>query len=114
MSNPSFGDIFLVKFHPSAGNELKRYRPAVIMSNKTNEIDKRFTLIAPLTTKTSKYNPECELHVSENTTGIDKPAILLAWYLRTVDINRLENKLGRLAEQDINKLKEIIANVFEV
>lgn len=104
------GDIYLVRFHPSYGQELKRYRPAVIISSQINQIDPRFTLIAPLTTNTQKQNKKHELLIQN--PSLEKNSLLLTWYLKTIDIVRLEKKIGRLSPSDIKKLKSNLQKLF--
>lgn len=109
--NLSVGDIYLVRFHPSIGSALKRYRPAVIVSGIVNKIDGRFTLIAPLSTNTKKLNKDYEFIVKSNES-LEKDSVVLPWYLKTIDVVRLEKKLGALAKEDLTvlqaKLRKII------
>lgn len=104
------GDIYLIRFHPAFGAELKRFRPAVIVSEKVNQTDEHFTLIAPLTTSTKKTN-KYELSI-KNNTSLEKNSTLLLWYLRTIDTLRLERKLGTLNKTDITKMKQTLKNLF--
>lgn len=106
--SPKFGDIYLVRFHPSIGSELKRYRPAVVVSSK--EVDPRFTTIIPITSNTKKYSYPYSLKIENNC--LDKPSALLPWYLRTVDKTRLERKLGILNESQRQELKKALAGIL--
>ena len=107
----SFGDVYLVRFHPAVGSELKRYRPAVIVSDKVNSIDSRFTLIAPLSANLKNLNVEYELAVND-AEFLEKTSVILPWYLKTIDVIRLEKRLGSISESDKAKLKGKIAKVF--
>lgn len=109
--NLKFGDIFLVKFHPGQGNELKKFRPAVIVNNKVQKIDSRYTIIAPLTTDLQVKNKNFEIEIIPSE-AIDRPCLLLCWYLWTIDTNRLINKLGTLSEEEQKKLKESLSKFF--
>ncbi len=105
-----FGDIFLVRFHPVIGSELKRYRPAIVVSEVVNKIDSRFTLIAPLTSNTKIYNKKYEIIVEND--ALDKTSALLLWYLKTVDVIRLERKLGKLDVNETVQIKKILNKVL--
>ena len=107
-----FGDIYLVKFHPAYGQELKRYRPAVVASTVANQIDSRFTTICPLSTKIKPKLSAYELQLDSKTPGIDCESILISWYIRTVDTNRLQSKIGELIPLDKNKFKQQLTNIF--
>lgn len=104
------GDIYLCRFHPSIGSELKRYRPAVIVSSKVNQIDNRFILIAPFTTNTKKTNRHFELTIS--TPSLEKKSTLLTWYMRTIDVNRLEQKIGQLSKQEVVEMNKILKKLL--
>ncbi|HEX7018008.1 MAG TPA: type II toxin-antitoxin system PemK/MazF family toxin [Patescibacteria group bacterium] len=103
------GDIYLVRFHPSTGRELKKYRPAVIISATISKIDPRFCLVAPLT-RTKSNNP---WELSLKNTALEKDSTLLCWYLRTMDINRLEKKLGALSNQQIEEMRKTVSSLVK-
>ena len=106
---PKIGDIYLVRFHPSTAKELKRYRPAVSVSQKVIDIDPRFALIAPLTTYTKPAN-SAEILITN--PALEKPSLLLSWYLWTIDQSRLVKKLGQLTPKDISKIIHAIESLF--
>lgn len=107
----TIGDIYLVRFHPAVGSELKRYRPAVILSSQFTQIDQRFVLIAPLTSNITKQAKQYELLI--NNPSLDKPSLLLTWYLRTIDKNRLMSKIGQLDKTTITKMQKMVKKLFK-
>ncbi len=108
---PKAGDIFLVKFHPGYGTELRKYRPAVIVSDRVTLADQRFALIAPLTTSTKIFHPRTELTIKRNP-ALEKDSVLLCWYLWTIDVDRLVRKLGSLSLTDQHKMTEMLRDLF--
>ncbi|OGC38632.1 hypothetical protein A3K42_01140 [candidate division WWE3 bacterium RBG_13_37_7] len=107
-----FGDVYLVKFHPAMGQELHKYRPAVILSDKTNEIDSRFVTIAPFTTKISKSKNFEILFKTSEVPFLDKNSLLLLWYIRTTEIDSLEVKLGEISDIKKKELKNNLVKLF--
>lgn len=107
------GDVCVVRFHPAFGAELKRFRPAVVVSGKVQKLDSRFCLIAPLTTNIKNLNKAGEVLVKSDGFLEEDSAVLL-WYLRTVDVNRLERKIGRLSDVEIAKMKAKLKRIFEL
>jgi mRNA-degrading endonuclease toxin of MazEF toxin-antitoxin module len=105
MSNYKVGDIVLVKFHPGAGAEFKKYRPAVVMADLTH-IDSRFIMVAPFTTNI-KDQQSAELLIAKNPI-LEKDSLLLCWYLRTFDQRRIIKKLGQLQEKEIEACRNIL------
>jgi mRNA interferase MazF len=109
MVHPKFGEVYIVRFHPSLGSELKRFRPAVVASDAISVCDPRFTLIVPLTTHTKSRN-EFELPVSAKF--LDKESLILSWYLYTVDNVRLQQKLGTLNSTTLVLLRSNLRKLF--
>lgn len=106
------GTICLVRFHPSIGSELKKFRPAVVISDKINQTDSRFVLIAPFTTSIKSLDPHSELLIKKGT-ALEKDSALLCWYLRTIDVNRVQATLGRLTPEEIAKMKQLTQGFFK-
>lgn len=104
------GEIYLVKFHPSLGKEIRKFRPAVIMfdSQVTG-----FVTVAPLTSilKINQKNIEFIIN-SSPTNGLEKTSLLLGWYLRTIDDTAIQKKLGKLDKSDFVKLKLLLSKVI--
>lgn len=106
------GEIYLVRFHPAAGAELKRFRPGVIISGRVNKFDPRFTLIAPLTTG-EVINNRCEMAIKRRE-DLAKDSTLLVWYLRTVDVRRIGGKIAELNQQEVKILKKKLKNLLDL
>ena len=102
----------MVRFHPAAGAELKRYRPAVIISSQTTIFDPRFVLIAPLTTGgivSKKYEM-----VIKRRDDLAKDSTLLVWYLRTIDVRRIGIKIAKLNQRQVKILKIKLRNLLDL
>ena len=102
----------MVRFHPAAGAELKRYRPSVIISSQTTIADSRFALIAPLTTGgivSKKY----EMAIKRRG-DLAKDSTLLIWYLRTVDVGRIGGKIAELNQREVKILQQKLKNLLDL
>lgn len=112
---PKAGEIYLVRFHPAVGSELKKYRPALVISSTLSKIDNRYTAVMALTTKaipkTKRY--EIKLNVRDYDF-LATNSYILTWYVRTIDRSRLVQKLGILDTQTqtevLKKFKEVFFN----
>lgn len=106
-----FGDIYLTKFHPVRGSEIGKYRPAVVVNEQINKIDDRLVMIAPITSARVDKRNEFEL-VLKKDRNLKKTSYLLLWYLRVIDVNRLEYKIGTLPKSAINRAKAALKNLM--
>ena len=108
-SKPKIGEIYLVKFHPGIGSELKKYRPAVVIST-LSYIDTRFVTVAPLTSSKKIILPDYEVKIKKGN-GLEKDSILMTWYLKTIDISRVVYKIGQLTDSEMSEVKKILSKV---
>ena len=99
-------EIILVNLDPTNGSEMKKTRPAVIIS--PNEMNKYLNtiVIAPLTSNSKPYPTRVE--VKHNKT---KGWIVLD-QIRTIDRRRIIKKLDHLTDKEIEKVKSIIKETF--
>ncbi len=97
------GEIWWVNFDPSLGGEIKKARPAVIISNDTANKSLNRIQVVPLTTSVDRVYPSEAIVVVNG-----KQAKALADQLATVSKLRLGNKLGQLSASDLQKVEQIV------
>ena len=102
-----FGEIVLVRFHPAYGEELRKYRPAVIIRDLF-PINPRFIQIVPLTSQTTIKNRQSELIIKH--PSLEGKSLLLSWYVMTFDSTRVVHRLGKLNHSDQTRLLKIISS----
>lgn len=105
-------DIWLADLNPGRGTEPGKTRPVVIIQTDLLNTHHLSTIICPIT---SNVQPEMELlrvHLRKNQ--LDKPSDILVDQIRAIDNKRLIQKVGKLTEEQINKLKQNIAIVFDL
>jgi mRNA interferase MazF len=107
MSSIKRGDIFWVNLDPTVGSEIKKKRPAVIISNDIgNEVSKR-VIIAPITSKASKIFPfEVPIFLKK------KSGKILLDQLRAVDKIRLEEKISSCDVSIMDQINEALKVVL--
>ena len=97
------GEVWWINFDLSVGEEIKKKRPSVIISNDTsNKYLNRFQVV-PLSTNVSKIYPsEAKIRFG----GKDCKA--MSDQLTTVSKLRIINKAGKVSENDMKKIEKSI------
>ena len=97
------GEVWWVNFDPGVGTEIQKKRPAIIVSNDSaNEHLERLQVI-PLTTKIERLYPS-EAYVMLG--GQKRKA--MADQLTTVSKLRVDNRIGRISDDDMSLVEEAI------
>ena len=98
------GEVWWINFEPSIGGEIRKKRPAVIVSNNAaNQFLNRVQVI-PLTSNVDKLYPS-ETYI----TFRGKKAKAMADQLTTVSKKRLINQTGAVSNAEIEGIKRVIS-----
>ena len=102
------GEVWLVNLDPTVGSEIRKTRPALIVSPPEIHDNLRTTIIAPMTTG-SRPAP---FRVPVTFQG--KPGLIVLDQIRTADRLRLVRRLGALDAPLVEKTLSALRDVFEL
>ena len=97
------GEVWWVSFEPSVGGEIKKKRPAVIISNEASNKFLNRVQVVPLTSKVDRLYPS-EAYVT--LSGKQNKA--MADQLTTVSKSRLINLIDKLTSSDMKKVEKAV------
>jgi mRNA interferase MazF len=98
-------EVWLVNLDPTIGSEIKKTRPAVIVS--PDELNKHLRTVIVVPLATGKAYP---FRVATKVQG--KPGVAAGDQVRTVDKRRLAKKIGALPKKASQCLLNALAELF--
>jgi mRNA interferase MazF len=112
--SPKRGEVWLVNFDPTVGSEIKKVRPAIILSS--DQIGRLpIKLIAPIT-DWKDYFEQNLWHVQihpDAQNGLSKVSAIDTLQIRGVDTRRFIRKLGQVPETTMQEIGAAIATLIE-
>ena len=97
------GEIWWVEFDPAVGSEIRKTRPAVIISNDAANRNLSRVVVLPLTSNSGRRYP------GEALVTVDgKPAKAMADQIMAADKSRLKSQLGNLSKADMLAVEDAI------
>ena len=102
------GDVFFADLSPVVGSEQGGVRPVLIIQN---DIGNRFSptvIVAAITAQIEKAKLPTHIEIDAKKYGFDRDSVILLEQLRTIDKQRLTDKITHLDRAMMRKVDEAL------
>jgi len=106
----SRGDIWLIRFDPSEGDEIQKIRPAVVMT-ASGAGKMQLQIVVPITgwhSSFSGYFWMVQLRPNQQN-GLSKISAADAFQVKSLSVNRFQKKLGTVGSDQLEEISTAIA-----
>lgn len=106
--SPARGDVVLVRLDPAAGREIRKTRPAVVISNNAAYLFDAVVQVVPVTGLPDRPLRPYEAALDSPGSGLDKPSRAVANQLRTITKQRIVDRLGALTAAEMKAVEHAV------
>lgn len=106
------GDIYYADLSPVVGSEQGGIRPVLIVQNDVGNKYSPTVIAAAITSQKEKANLPTHIKLQANHSGLSKDSIVLLEQVRTIDKQRLKEKMGTLDPQSMNMINQALSVSF--
>ncbi|MBC8078735.1 MAG: type II toxin-antitoxin system PemK/MazF family toxin [Gorillibacterium sp.] len=102
------GDVFFAELSPVVGSEQGGLRPVLIIQN---DIGNRFSptvIIAAITAQIQKAKLPTHVEIEAASHGFDRDSVVLLEQIRTIDKQRLTDKITHLDDEMMKRVDEAL------
>jgi mRNA interferase MazF len=106
------GDVVLVDLAPSRGAEADKLRPAVLVSNDganatAARLGRGVVTVVPVTSNVARVYP-FQVRLAAERTGLDRESKAQAEQVRSIDVRRVGERIGRLPVDVMDQLDDAL------
>jgi mRNA interferase MazF len=98
------GDIFYANLNPVLGSEQGGLRPVLIIQNDIGNMYSPTTIVAAITSKIKRAKLPTHIEISAARYRLEKDSVILLEQLRTIDKQRLKERIARLDDETMEKV----------
>ena len=110
--NVKRGDIYYADLSPVVGSEQGGVRPVLIVQNDVGNRYSPTVIAAAITSQRDKTNLPTHIKVNADGCGLAKDSIVLLEQVRTIDKQRLKEKMGRLDGSAMDMVNQALSVSF--
>ncbi len=108
------GDIYYADLRPVVGSEQGGVRPVLVVQNDTGNRHSPTVIVAAITSKMNKAKLPTHVELSARQCQIVRDSVILLEQLRTIDKQRLKDKVCHLDAQILARVDEALRVSLEL
>ncbi len=106
------GDIYYADLSPVVGSEQGGVRPVLIVQNDVGNRFSPTVIAAAITSQSDKTKLPTHIKVNASGSGLAKDSIVLLEQVRTIDKQRLKEKMGTLDATSMSRINQALSISF--
>lgn len=107
------GDIWAVNLEPSLHREMHKKRPSLVISSNIFHEKTYHVIVIPISSQVPKtIGPEMVLVGKKE--GLEKKSVILPFFIRSIDQERLIEKMGSLTKTKLLEIEESLRLVLQL
>ena len=95
------GDLYFADLSPVVGSEQGGVRPVLVVQNDVGNKYSPTIIVAAVTSQTSKATLPTHVELTASQGGLSKNSVVLLEQLRTIDKQRLKERIGSLSDSQM-------------
>ncbi|GAB6934750.1 MAG: type II toxin-antitoxin system PemK/MazF family toxin [Bacillota bacterium] len=100
------GDVFYANLSPVVGSEQGGVRPVLIIQNDIGNKYSPTVIVAAITAQIQKAKLPTHVEIPAKPYGLEKDSVILLEQIRTIDKQRLTDKITHLDDELMQKVNE--------
>jgi mRNA interferase MazF len=105
------GDVVVVNLDPTIGAEIKKTRPAIVVSNDSINHFSQLVVVVPLTKNTAHLSPS-HVIIPKGTARLTFTSKVVTEQIKAVDKQRIVRKLGNLTTRVLEQVERALKNTL--
>ncbi len=102
------GFIFFSDLSPVIGSEQGGFRPVLVIQNNVGNKYSPTVIVAAITSHIEKAKLPTHVELSAKEYGLEKDSVILLEQIRTIDKQRLQQKITELDERVMTRIDEAL------
>lgn len=105
------GDVVVVNLDPTIGVEIKKTRPAIVVSNDSINQFSQLVVVVPLTKNTAHLSPS-HVVIPKGTARLTFTSKVVTEQIKAVDKQRIVRRLGSLTTPVLDQVERALKNTL--